>query len=147
MSFIGPIIGGVLIGFAAVIMMVALGRVCGISGIFRTALHNLLFERGADFEQQQWRWLFLLGLVLGPVIIYQLMGLERPAPLAANELLVILAGLLVGVGTRLGSGCTSGHGVCGIARFSVRSMVATVTFMVMAIVTVYVMRHVIGGKV
>jgi len=131
-------IGGALIGLAAVLLMLSTGRVAGISGIFS----GLLNLRGED---KDWRIAFLAGLVLTPVLAGLIgYGMAQPA-LPPNWTVIVVAGLLVGFGTRLGGGCTSGHGICGIARLSPRSVTATAVFMVMAIVTVAITRHVLGG--
>lgn len=140
--------GGVLIGLSAAWLMATLGRIAGISGIIGT----LITARPKG--DSAWRLTFLLGLISGPIVVMLLgggMGNVAGAPgevigePAGGVLLMLVAGLLVGLGTGLGSGCTSGHGVCGLSRLSVRSMVATLTFLVAAIVTVFVVRHVIGG--
>lgn len=144
--------GGVLIGLSATWLMATLGRIAGISGIVGT----LITARPKG--DSAWRLTFVLGLISGPLVVMLLGGglgnvaggavdvtgrvIGEPA---GGVALMLLAGLLVGLGTGLGSGCTSGHGVCGLSRLSVRSMVATVTFLVAAIVTVFVVRHVIGG--
>lgn len=129
--------GGALIGAAAALLWVALGRIAGISGI----LGGLA---GAPSGEAGWRLAFLGGLVGAPLLYA--MALGRPeAVIAADPARLILAGLLVGFGTRLGSGCTSGHGVCGIARLSPRSIAATGVFMATAAATVFVSRHVLGG--
>lgn len=131
-------IGGALIGLAAVLLMLSTGRVAGISGIFS----GLLNLRGED---KDWRIAFLAGLVLTPILAGLIgYGMAQPA-LPSNWTVIVVAGLLVGFGTRLGGGCTSGHGICGMAQLSPRSIAATVVFMVMAIVTVAVTRHVLGG--
>ena len=131
-------IGGALIGLSAVLLMLSTGRIAGISGIFS----GLLNLRGED---KGWRIAFLAGLILAPVIAGLVgYGMATPA-LPANWIVIIGAGLLVGFGTRLGGGCTSGHGICGVARLSPRSVAATAIFMVTAIVTVAVTRHVLGG--
>ena len=131
-------IGGALIGLAAVLLMLSTGRIAGISGI----LSGLLNLRGED---KAWRIAFIAGLILAPVIA-GLIGYGMPTPkLPSNWAVIVVAGLLVGFGTRLGGGCTSGHGICGIARLSPRSIAATIVFMVVAIVTVAVTRHVLGG--
>nr|WP_269816167.1 YeeE/YedE family protein [Halomonas sp. G15] len=128
--------------------MATLGRIAGISGIIGT----LITARPKG--DSAWRLTFLLGLISGPIVVMLLGGGLGNVAGAAGEvigepaggvLLMLVAGLLVGLGTGLGSGCTSGHGVCGLARLSPRSLVATLTFLVMAIVTVFVVRHVIGG--
>ena len=129
------LVGGMMIGLATVILLLGIGRVAGISGIFSSLLKPKRVE--------MWQVLFILGLVVSP-ILYQLI---RPLPevaISTSLPLLIGAGLLVGFGTRLGSGCTSGHGICGNARLSPRSMAATVTFMLFGIVTVYVGRHILG---
>jgi len=140
--------GGVLIGLSATWLMATLGRIAGISGIIGT----LITARPKG--DSAWRLTFLLGLISGPIVVMLLGGGLGNVAGATGEvigepaggvLLMLVAGLLVGLGTGLGSGCTSGHGVCGLSRLSVRSMVATLTFLVAAIVTVFVVRHVIGG--
>jgi uncharacterized protein len=131
-------IGGVLIGLSAVLLMLSTGRIAGISGIFS----GLLNMRGED---KGWRVAFIAGLILAPVIAGLIGHAMAPPKLPANWAVIIAAGLLVGFGTRLGAGCTSGHGICGIGRLSPRSIVATIVFMVVAIITVAVTRHVLGG--
>jgi len=131
-------IGGVLIGLAAALLILFNGRVAGISGILAACL-NL---RGSD---KSWSAAFFAGLILAPLTA-SLAGFPMPAPLMPDSWsLVVVAGVLVGFGTRLGGGCTSGHGVCGIARLSTRSIVATAVFMATAIVVVALSRHVIGA--
>jgi len=127
--------GGALIGLAAVIMMLTLGRITGISGIFS----NLL--RPASVSS--WQIAFMLGLICTGFVwhhFYQPLNIE----INSNPLLLIISGLLVGFGTRLGNGCTSGHGVCGISRLSLRSIAATIVFMAMAILTVFCTRSLLG---
>lgn len=126
--------GGMLIGLAAAVLMAFNGRVAGISGL----LGGLVFERRPG--DRLWRVLFLFGLLLGPVLAV-LLGAGVAVTLPTDWLLIAPAGLLVGFGTRLGSGCTSGHGICGLARFSRRSLAATVTFMASGFLTVYILRH------
>lgn len=140
------LIGGVLIGLSATWLMATLGRIAGISGI----ISGLITTRPRG--DHAWRFAFLLGLISGPVLImlFSLGNVAGEADAvigapAGGAGLMLLAGLLVGFGTGMGSGCTSGHGVCGLARLSTRSLVATVTFMTMSIATLYVVRHVIGG--
>lgn len=135
---ISAAIGGALIGLSAVLLMLSTGRIAGISGIFS----GLLNVRGED---KGWRIAFMAGLILAPVIGGLVGYGMTPPKLPSNWGVIIIAGLLVGFGTRLGGGCTSGHGICGLARFSKRSLAATVTFMAVAIVTVYVTRHMIGA--
>jgi uncharacterized membrane protein YedE/YeeE len=131
-------VGGILIGFAAVLLMALLGRIAGISGI----ASNLLPPRVAG--DWAWRLAFILGLVLGAWLIAAL-GLAPPLTFPMGLPGMAVAGFLVGFGAVIGNGCTSGHGVCGIARLSKRSLVATATFMLAAIVVTYVVRHVVGG--
>jgi uncharacterized membrane protein YedE/YeeE len=129
-------LGGMLIGLAAVLLLLANGRIAGVSGI----VGGLLSRKPGDIG---WRVAFVLGLWLGALVYWAARGALFELELLATPAVMIVAGFLVGYGTRLGSGCTSGHGVCGIARFSPRSMVATVVFMASGIATVYVVRHVI----
>ena len=131
-------IGGALIGLSSVLLMLLTGRIAGISGIFA----GLLNVRSDD---KAWRIAFIAGLLLAPVIAGAI-GYGMTAPkLPASWAVIVAAGLLVGFGTRLGSGCTSGHGICGIGRFSVRSIAATIVFMVTAVLTVAVTHHLLGG--
>jgi len=131
-------IGGVLIGLAAVLLMLLDGRIAGISGIAAGLIDPASRDRG-------WRATFILGLIAAPLSA-MLLGYEVPVPdMPAGLGTVAVAGLLVGFGTRLGSGCTSGHGIYGIARLSARSIAATLTFMASAMVVVALTRHVIGG--
>lgn len=127
-------IGGLLIGASATLMLLFTGRITGISGILAGVL------TGSD---RAWRLVFLVAMLLTGVSIYAV----RPAAFGAEDMpswiATLVAGLLVGVGTRLGSGCTSGHGVCGLARLSLRSLVATGTFMATGILTVWLLRHVL----
>ena len=130
-------IGGALIGLSAVLLMLTAGRIAGISGIV-DGLIGSAHDKG-------WRAAFVAGLILAPLAA-KLVGFTLPPPrMPGSWLVVILAGLLVGFGSRLGGGCTSGHGVCGIARLSPRSIVATLVFMATAMVVVAVMRHGPGG--
>jgi len=131
---VSALIGGGLIGLAAAILLLFNGRMAGVSGI----LGDLLQPPTNDFG---WRLAFVVGLVTGPVVFQLVAGQIAPITINAGFPLLITGGLLVGFGTRLGSGCTSGHGVCGIARFSARSIFATVLFMIAGGFTVYVMRH------
>jgi uncharacterized protein len=131
-------IGGALIGLSAVLLMLFNGRIAGITGIAAGLLDPLSSDRG-------WRATFMLGLIAAPLAA-MLLGYPMPAPqLPSNLVTVVVAGLLVGFGTRLSNGCTSGHGICGIARLSPRSFIATAIFMASAIVVVTVMRHGLGG--
>jgi len=136
-------IGGALIGLAAVILMLTTGRIAGISGILGGALDPSSGE-GLGASDKGWRLAFIGGLVLAPVT-GELVGLPLPVPqMPSSWVVIVAAGLLVGFATRLGSGCTSGHGICGIARLSPRSIVATGIFMGAAIVVVALTRHVLG---
>lgn len=133
--------GGALIGLAAAIFALANGRVAGISGLLGSLLGSLLQRQG---EGRGEKAAFLVGLLLAPL----LWGLFAALPsihFETGSLGLIVAGLLVGIGTRYGSGCTSGHGVCGISRLSPRSMLATLCFMATGFVTVFVLRHLLGG--
>ena len=131
------LLGGVLIGLATAILILFNGRIAGISGV----LGGLLKPRWHDVD---WRLAFVVGLILAPTV-WALFAYLPIALIEANHTTLILAGLLVGIGTRFGSGCTSGHGICGLSRLSPRSIVATISFMAVGFVTVYVMRHVLGA--
>lgn len=131
------LIGGLLIGLGSAVMLYFNGKIAGISGILGGVLHKW-------DENSLWRWAFLGGIPLGVLLVVALRG-APDVQLQASTPVLVIAGLLVGFGTRLGSGCTSGHGVCGLARLSPRSLVATGVFMVMAALTVFVARHVMGG--
>jgi uncharacterized membrane protein YedE/YeeE len=134
--YITPLLGGLTLGVAAMWLLLSLGRVAGISGIIWGVMV------GPD---RQWRSFFVAGLVAGGFIIHTFMGIPLPEQSSTPLSLVALSGLLVGFGTRIGGGCTSGHGVCGIGRQSLRSIVATLTFMAAGVLTVFVVRHVLGG--
>ncbi|WP_111642027.1 YeeE/YedE family protein [Marinimicrobium alkaliphilum] len=136
---VSAFIGGGLIGLAAALLMLLNGRVAGISGIVGGALVPAKNDSG-------WRLMFIVGLVVGG-LIYQLLGIGPGVghiQAVAGTPVLIVAGLLVGIGTTIGSGCTSGHGICGLARMSPRSLVAVLSFMGAAFVTVYITRHLIG---
>jgi uncharacterized membrane protein YedE/YeeE len=136
-AWISAFIGGALIGLGSVLLMLLTGRIAGISGIF-----GGLLTRGAD--DRFWRLAFLAGLIAAP-FLGALAGHPLPAPeLSGSWLLVAAAGLLVGFGARLGGGCTSGHGICGVSRLSPRSVAATGIFMATAFVVVLLTRHVLG---
>ena len=128
--------GGLLIGVATVLFLIFNGRIAGVSGI----VGGLLNLKRGDIS---WRIAFVSGLVLSP-LAYTLVFTLPKVQVEANYYVLILAGLLVGIGTRYGSGCTSGHGVCGLSRLSPRSIVATIAFMLAGFVTVYIVRHHIG---
>lgn len=129
--------GGVLIGIAASVLLLGSGQIAGISGIVANAVRG-------DAGPRQWRTLFLVGLIAAPLLWRGLAG-PVPGTLDLSLPLILGAGLLVGFGTRRANGCTSGHGVCGLGNLSVRSLTAVVTFMGVAAVTVFVVRHVIGA--
>ena len=131
------LIGGGLIGLSAAMFMLLNGRIAGISGI----LGGLLGKREAG--DTAWRLLFILGMVLAP-LSWLLFDQMPSVQIDAGYPLLIAAGFLVGISTRYGSGCTSGHGVCGISRFSPRSLVATLSFMATGFITVFVVRHLLG---
>ncbi|BDD93022.1 MULTISPECIES: YeeE/YedE family protein [unclassified Pandoraea] len=128
--------GGLLIGVAAVWLMLATGRIAGISGI----AGGLLRPRAGDVG---WRIAFVVGLMAAPWA-YRAVAVVPTAQIDASAAMLVAAGVLVGFGTRLGSGCTSGHGVCGLSRLSWRSLVATLCFMAMGFLTVFVVRHVLN---
>ena len=133
---VSALIGGALIGLAAVLLMLLAGRIAGVSGILGEALTG---------EDRGWRVAFLLGLIAAPLLLGAL-GQPVPSPsMPASFAVVVAAGLLVGFGTRLGGGCTSGHGVCGVARLSPRSVTATLVFMATAMAVVAAMHHWLGG--
>lgn len=129
--------GGVIIGIAAAMFILLNGRIAGISGV----LGGLLKPVHDDIS---WRVAFIAGLVGAPLLYTLFTALPRPQ-IDASYAGLVAAGLLVGIGSRYGSGCTSGHGVCGISRFSLRSFVATATFMLAGFITVFVVRHLIGA--
>lgn len=129
------LIGGSLIGLSAVLMLWLNGRVAGVSGIF----HGLFAPQKNDVS---WRVLFLAGMIIGSFVYYFLPQIHFVSRTHYPISLLIFSGFLVGIGTRFSGGCTSGHGVCGIARLSFRSFVATVIFFIMGVMTVYVIRHI-----
>lgn len=133
-------IGGALIGLSAALLLWAKGRVAGISGI----AGGIIYPEKGDMD---WRIVFVVGLIIGG-FIYQVVGLGagvQHIEAVVDTPWLIVAGLLVGIGTTVGTGCTSGHGICGLARRSPRSLVATLTFMISAIVTVFIIRHILGA--
>ena len=132
-----PLLGGLLIGAAAVLLMALNGRIAGISGIAAGLV------RAPFAPESLWRVAFLLGLVLGPLVVLAVTGKSGIGAPTATPVVLIAAGLLTGLGTALGGGCTSGHGVCGMARLSLRSIAATLIFMAVAIATVFITRHVL----
>jgi uncharacterized protein len=136
---VSALIGGLMIGSAAALLLWLNGRIAGVSGI----AWNLI---ASPREDSGWRLTFLVGLVLGAVIYRLAMGDALIVSIEASWSVLILGGVLVGFGTQLGGGCTSGHGVCGIARLSPRSVFATLVFMATGMATVFVLRHLLGGR-
>ena len=136
------LIGGALIGLASAMYLLLSGRIAGITGILASPLQALWQRR--SLAPQRVRLLFLLGLVLAPWA-WSLVAPLPAATLSASPAVLVAAGLLVGVGTRLANGCTSGHGVCGLARLSVRSLVNVLVFMAAGFATVFVVRHLMAG--
>ena len=136
---IAGLLGGILIGLSAVLLMGGYGRIAGASGIF-AGLLTLNFN-----TEFRWRFIFIIGMLIGAAWS-GLFFLDVPSlAFSGGPLTTIAAGLLVGVGTVLGSGCTSGHGICGLSRFSTRSLAATCTFMAVAFLTIFITRHVLGA--
>lgn len=134
-NWLTALFGGVLIGSSATLLLAFNGRIAGISGMINGAI--------TFTKQEGWRWLFILGMLLGG-ILYEYVLAPQPTPKSTfAPLAMILGGLLVGFGTRMGSGCTSGHGVCGLGRLSTRSLVAVLIFLITAIFTVFIVRHVL----
>ena len=136
---LASLLGGVLIGLAATFLMLLHGRIAGATGILAGALLP------ANLADWSWRIAMLAGMIAAPVAVFALSGAMPDIQVPVSTPALIIGGLIVGVGVTLGSGCTSGHGVCGMARLSPRSIAATLTFMVTTFVTVYLIRHVIGG--
>lgn len=132
-----PLVGGLLIGAASVALLFLLGRIAGIS--------NIVWGAVSAQPDNAWRWLFIVGLLAGPLAYHMLSGVPNPAPSPLPWWQAVAGGLLVGFGTKLGGGCTSGHGVCGIGRLSPRSLLATLTFMATGFITVYIIRHLLAG--
>ncbi|AVO37447.1 YeeE/YedE family protein [Pukyongiella litopenaei] len=130
--------GGLLIGVSTVLLMLSLGRVMGATGILNGILQP---AGGQDFS---WRAAILLGMMSGPVALGAIFGMPATIQVVSSAPMLVVSGLLVGVGVTYGGGCTSGHGICGNARLSARSIVATVTFMLATFITVFVLRHVVG---
>ncbi len=129
-TLLNSLIGGILIGIAAIIVFLVNGRIMGISGI----IGNLITHKETD--QIYWRIIFILGVLIGP-LLFIIFFKEIKSEMVANTTLLIISGFLVGLGTSLGNGCTSGHGICGLSRFSTRSIVATFVFVISGMITVY----------
>lgn len=132
-EYLNALYGGGLIGIAATLLLVFNGRPAGISGILNGALHP-------KPQETLWRWVFLAGLVSGGFVLKDVLPEAFRGRLSSADWTLILAGILVGFGTLLGSGCTSGHGVCGMSRFSVRSLVATITFILAGVLSIVLYR-------
>lgn len=130
--------GGILIGLAAIALMALHGRIAGMTGI----LSGLIPPLSADWH---WRAAFLAGAILAPSLLVLATGVPIAFDVPVSTLAMLAGGLIVGIGVTYGSGCTSGHGVCGMARLSTRSLAATLTFMLVTFVTVFIVRHVVGG--
>ncbi len=137
-EYLQALIGGLMIGLAAVTVMASHGKIMGVSGI----VSGLLPQSAVDWP---WRVSFIAGVLAAPILVALFAGRQPSVELTDNLPMLISGGLLVGLGTVIGNGCTSGHGVCGLGRLSKRSLVATATFMGTAIVTLFFSRHVFGG--
>lgn len=134
---LSALFGGAILGASALFLLWLNGNVAGISGII---------SRAIQYQPRNglWRWMFLFGLIIGPMVV-GVIGFGIPKQIDVSWPLIVSGGLLVGVGSKLGSGCTSGHGICGIGRISTRSIVATAVFMLTALVVVFVVRHIVGS--
>ncbi|HIW05917.1 MAG TPA: YeeE/YedE family protein [Candidatus Ignatzschineria merdigallinarum] len=132
------LLGGIVIGCAAVLFLIGMGRIMGVSGI----LNNLLSRKGVT----DWRLLFMVGLLISPWIYYLAAGSLPTVEVTQSFPLLVGAGLLVGVGSAMGSGCTSGHSICGISRFAPGSLIITVIFMIAGGVSVFILKHLMGGN-
>lgn len=137
-SPIPSLLGGMILGIAAALYVLLHGRILGISGI----VSGLIHPKPGDFV---WRLSLVLGLVSAPFLAVLFFGIRPVIDIETGWYAILLAGLLVGFGAQYGSGCTSGHGICGLSRLSPRSLVATMTFMGAGFLTVFVLRHLIGG--
>lgn len=131
--------GGLLIGLGAVFLMLGLGRIFGATGI----LSGTVFVESR--EEMTWRLALIAGMVLAPGLIFAVTGSMPALTVPVSPAMIVVGGVIVGLGASLGSGCTSGHGVCGLSRLSIRSLVAVPTFMVIGAITVFLIRHVFGG--
>ena len=126
-------IGGLIIGFAVLLYYYATGRLAGVSGIFANAFISK--------DNKTSNWLFLIGLILGPLLITSTSSSKIDFTVTDSLILISIAGFLVGLGTRIGGGCTSGHGICGISRFSIRSILGTLIFIITAVLTVFILQQ------
>lgn len=139
-----PLLGGVLIGLASAIMMMWNGRIAGISGIVDGVISPLSSRQSGEFGWKSW---FFVGMLVMGGVLFIVRPESFPTAMPRSSTAIVVAGLLVGFGTRLGSGCTSGHGVCGMSRLSPRSIVATLTFMAVGMLVVAGVRHMFGGVI
>lgn len=139
MPYILSLVGGIVIGISSLLMLYFNGRILGVSGIIGGIFQNTPGNRA-------WRYLFLSGLVCGGLLLPFFKPDAFLVSIVRSDLALVAAGLLVGYGTRLGSGCTSGHGVCGVSRLSPRSLLATLTFMACGMLTVFMINHLFGGS-
>ena len=130
---LSALLGGLIIGFSVVLFFYTTGRIAGISGIIGNTISKRI-NRTSNF-------LFLLGLVIGPLIYFYIEDVAPSFKITDSLILIILGGFLVGLGTRIGGGCTSGHGICGISRISIRSIIATFTFIITAMLTVFILQQ------
>lgn len=130
--------GGLLIGLSAVLLMLFLGKIMGATGILSGII---LPSSAAEFS---WRSTLLLGMISAPILMSLVFGYPAIVQVVSTTPMLVLGGLLVGIGGTLGGGCTSGHGVCGMARVSTRSIIATITFMISTTIAVYILRHIVG---
>ena len=126
-------IGGLIIGFAVLLYFYTTGRLAGVSGIFANAFISK--------DKKTSNWLFLIGLILGPLLITSTSTSKIDFIVTDSVILISIAGFLVGLGTRIGGGCTSGHGICGISRFSIRSILGTLIFIITAVLTVFILQQ------
>lgn len=131
------LLGGILIGLSAALLYLFKGRIAGISGIFG----GIIVPVKSDTS---WRLMFIGGIILGGFLWHAITGKGDSIQAAVSPAWIVFGGLAVGIGTTLGSGCTSGHGICGLSRFSLRSILATLTFMMTGFLTVFIIRHLIG---
>ena len=131
--------GGLLIGLGAVLLMLGLGRIFGATGV----LSGAIFAESR--EEMTWRLALIAGMVVAPVLIFAVTGTMPELAVPVSPAMIAVGGVIVGLGASLGSGCTSGHGVCGLSRLSIRSLVAVPIFMATAAITVFLVRHVFGG--
>jgi len=139
---LSAVIGGGMIGFSAVLLMLFNGRIAGISGIF-SGLASELVPR--HIRAQAWRYFFILGLIIAPTLYWMITQTKPVFEMTDNWAIIVSAGLIVGFGTRLGSGCTSGHGICGLPRLAPRSIVSVVLFMTAGILSATLARLALGG--